>query len=315
MAAGGNREAAHNRGRESSMTISIIIPVMNAAHTIAHILKALETQTCKPDEIIVVDSGSDDGTADVCTSFPEVSLKSIQKSDFNHASTRDAAIRASKGDICVLMTQDAIPADDFLIENLISPFENTSVCMAYGRQLPNAAASPAEVLIRKYNYPAESFLRSCEDIPMFGLRTFFFSNSCAAYRKTDYTALGGFEPSLPANEDMLFAAKAILAGRKTAYVSNACVYHSHDFPWGIQFRRYRDQAIALEMHRDLLPGADMGKEGRKLFRYVSSELLKRGYFIPCLSFCANCTARIFGHIAGKYTAHILREKQNKGKRT
>ena len=293
------------------MTVSVIIPVLNAAHTITHLLDALQTQSCIPDEIIIADSSSDDGTAELCAACPGVSVISIRRRDFNHASTRDIAIRAAKGDICILMTQDAVPVDDHLIENLISPLDAPSVCMAYGRQLPKADASLPEKLIREYNYPAESFLRSSEDIPIYGLKTFFFSDVCAAYRKADYLLLGGFEPSLPANEDMLFAAKAIRAGYKTAYVSNACVYHSHDFSFRSQYRRYKSQAAALEMHRDLLEGTGYSGEGIKLFRHVSSALLKQGKLAAWGSFCADCSARALGHLAGKRAAWYSGNKKGK----
>lgn len=290
-----------------AVTVSVIIPVLNAADTIAPLLGALNAQSRRPDEIRIVDSSSDDGTATLCAAYPGVSVTVIPREEFDHASTRDAAIRACGGEICVLLTQDALPADERLIEKLIAPLSDPTVCMAYGRHLPKTNASHAEKLIRSINYPEQSAVRSREDIPALGVKTFFFSDACAAYRKSDYLALGGFEPGLPANEDMLFAAKAINAGYKTAYAADACVFHSHDFSLHELYRRYRTQAMAIETHKELLRNVPVTSEGARLFKAVTEGLFRQGRIFSWLSFCADCAARFLGHRAGVRAARRRRK--------
>lgn len=63
------------------------------------------------------------------------------------------------GEIMILLTQDAIPADEHLIENLIKPFEDEEVCAAYGRQMADKKDNPVEAYTRIFNYPKKAGLR------------------------------------------------------------------------------------------------------------------------------------------------------------
>ena len=58
------------------------------------------------------------------------------------------------------MTQDALPADEDLIGNLVKAFENPLVKAAYARQLPREDCSLAERFTRSFNYPPESRIKT-----------------------------------------------------------------------------------------------------------------------------------------------------------
>ena len=111
--------------RESLMTnkISVIIPTLNAEKELPNILSALQKQTRKIDEIIIVDSESTDKTVQICQKDKSVKLMQIERKDFDHGKTRDMAFRASIGDIVVFMTHDAVPARSSLIAKLAAPIE------------------------------------------------------------------------------------------------------------------------------------------------------------------------------------------------
>ena len=98
----------------------------------------------------------------------------------------------SDAKIVVFMTQDAMPADSRLIENLIEPLGEELVGVSYARQLPASDCDFIERYTRRFNYPEESRIKGKEDIPELGIKTFFCSNVCAAYRRDVYEALGGF---------------------------------------------------------------------------------------------------------------------------
>jgi rhamnosyltransferase len=72
-----------------------------------------------------------------------------------------------------------------------------------------------------------------------GIKTFFCSDSCAMYRASYFREIGGFKKDLNTNEDMEFAARAIMDGKKVAYVADAKVYHSHKFTCKDIWKRYR----------------------------------------------------------------------------
>ncbi len=288
-------------------TISVIIPTCNAEKDIPGLLEALQKQKKIPDEIIVVDSSSEDKTKEICRANKYVNFYQIDRKDFDHGRTRDEALRKSVGDIVIFMTQDAVPANDRLIENLIAPITKNDAVVSTGRQLPKKNATQMERLVRAFNYPAESHLRSKEDIPRMGIKTFFCSDVCAAYKRDIYLKLGGFDYPIKTNEDMLFAAKAINAGYKIAYVANAEVYHSHNLTLREQYRRNYIQGYEIERHRKELNDVDQEAEGMKLVKYVSKKLLKNGRLVSFIHFGLDCCARLMGSRAGK--REIIRHKR------
>lgn len=140
------------------------------------------------------------------------------------------------------MTQDAVPADTYLVEKLAGAFDDEKVDAAYARQLPNPDCSVIERYTRSFNYPDAPSVKTKKDLPKYGIKTFFCSNVCAMYRAETYWRLGGFEKKTIFNEDMIFAGKIILNGGGIAYVPEARVIHSHNYGNIEQLRRNFDLA-------------------------------------------------------------------------
>lgn len=289
----------NTRTKECSPTVSVIVPTLNAEKEIRQLLSALLGQDFPPEEILVIDSSSEDKTVKICEEFSKVQVIRIPREDFDHGKTRDMAVRRSKGEIIAFLTQDAIPADAGFLGKLISPLKNSEVAVSVGRQLPKQDASKMEALVRRFNYPSESNIRSADDIPRMGIKAFFCSDSCAAYRKDVYLALGGFEYPLKSNEDMFFAAKALQNGYRVVYTADASVYHSHNFSLREQYKRNYLQGYEIERHRVLLNGASLGKEGMQLVKTVSKGLLKDGHVGALFYFGMDCVARWLGNRNGK----------------
>ena len=279
--------------------ISFIIPTLNAEKELPLLLAALKNQKHPIDELIVVDSASSDRTVEICKADPSIILLQIERADFDHGRTRDMAIRHSIGDIVVFLTQDAVPANEYFLTNLLAPFSEHGVAISTGRQLPKPDASPMEKLIRSFNYPEEGYIRSKDDLSTMGIKTFFSSDVCAAYDRKVYLELGGFDYPIKTNEDMFFAAKVINAGYRIAYASNALVYHSHNFSLKEQYKRNYIQGYEIERHREVLHNVSLNSEGMKLVKYVSKELLRRGEIISFIHFGFDCVVRLIGNRAGK----------------
>ncbi|MBR5362079.1 MAG: glycosyltransferase family 2 protein [Oscillospiraceae bacterium] len=285
--------------KERGQTVSVVIPVLNAERELPELLRRLRLQDAPPDEIIVVDSESDDGTKEICLHAPDVCYIGIRRADFDHGGTRDMALRRSNGDVVVFLTQDALPADRHLLSRLTAPLADEQTALANGRHLPKKDASRFEQLVRNFNYPAQSRIRTLDDLDTLGIKTFSNSDVCAAYRKDIYLKLGGFESPVRTNEDMFFAAKAIRAGYRTVYVADARVLHSHNFTFMQQFRRNYDAGYFLEQHKNLLCGASENGEGMRLVLYVTKSLLKEGRLIDLFRFFFDCAARLSGNKLGK----------------
>ena len=280
---------------------SVIIPTLNAREQIEGLLGALKGQTRAPDEIIVVDSQSEDGTADAVRAVGGVRVLSVQRSAFDHGGTRDWALRLSVGDFVVFMTQDALPADERCLENLLAPFEDERIAAAGGRQIARPDARPFERLVRASNYPAESRTWDAGDIGRLGVRAFLISDVFAAYRRSAYVAAGGFDHPILTNEDMLMAQKLLQAGHRIAYRGDAAVYHSHRLTLRQEYRRNYIVGRTMKRYEERFAHVSEMGEGVALARRVMAGLLREGELGECCCFAANCAARLLGNRAGRWT--------------
>ncbi|MBS5462019.1 MAG: glycosyltransferase family 2 protein [Collinsella sp.] len=284
------------------MDISVIIPTLNAEHDIEGLLTVLGRQSIQPIETLVVDSASEDRTIELIQKHKGVRLLQIDRQDFNHGGTRDLALRESRGDFVCFLTQDALPVSDDYLELLVAPMvDDSEIALVSGRQLPKADARRFEQLVRGFNYPDSSSVRSKRDLKKYGIKTFFASDTCSAYRRTAYLECGGFE-HVNTNEDMLMAARFIASGMKVAYEPRAEVYHSHNLTPSQQFARNRAVGFFLESHADDLMHISETGEGGRLVKSVSLQLLREGNFGEFVAFGVDCCARLLGNRAGRMAA-------------
>lgn len=281
-------------------TITVIIPTLNAAAYLARLIEALKRQSVAPDEIIVVDSQSEDGTPDIAKGLPGVRLISIERSAFDHGGTRDMALRAGSGELTLFMTQDALPVDETYIERLIAPFEDPQVAAVGGRQIAYPDARPFEKAVRGYNYPAADRVWSAEDIPRLGVRAFLISDVCAAYRRSAYLKVGGFDHPILTNEDMLMAERLLHAGYKLAYSGQAAVYHSHRFTLRQDYQRNLIVGRTMKRYEQRFEHTAETGEGVSLAKAVIKQLIGQGEWSECVCFAASCAARLAGNRVGRY---------------
>ena len=281
------------------MKISVIIPTLNAERWISRQLDSLLSQTIAA-QIIVIDSGSTDATCSLVRARADcIRLLEIPNEDFDHGGTRDYALRQSTGDIVCFFTQDALPADGHCLEKLLTAFSAPDVAAVYGRQIAFADAPEYERLTRMFNYPDQPRVWREEDIPRFGVKAYFFSNVCSAYRREAYLAVGGFDMPIPSNEDMMIAAKFLHAGYALAYMPEAAVYHSHRFTLRQEYRYNVRIGKVMEQYRDRLPGAKADAEGWRMLRFVGGGLAREGRIGKLLGFFVRVCIRFAGNRVGK----------------
>lgn len=226
--------------------------------------------------LLVIDSSSEDDTVRLARDAgAEVAV--IERHQFNHGGTRSWAIRhLSDVDVVVFLTQDALPCGPDALVDLVSGFQDPGLGAAFGRQLPHDDASPVAAHARLFNYGAVSRTVGPENIPEFGLKAAFLSNSFAAYRREALLGVGGFAEDVILSEDMLAGARLLQAGWKLAYCAEACVQHSHNYSMTEEFRRYFDIGV-FHAHEAWLRAWLGSAEGEGV-RFVRSEaafLLRR----------------------------------------
>ena len=207
-------------------------------------------------------------------------------------------VKKSSADVFVMMTQDAMPKDDRLIEKLVEPLQG-EVAVAYARQLPREDSTPLESYTREFNYPAESRIKSAADLDSLGIKTFFCSNVCAAYRREIYEELGGFVRHTIFNEDMIYAAKAVEAGYAVAYAADAQVVHSHNYTNGQQFHRNFDLGVSQAEHPEIFAAYPSESEGKRMVKDVTVYLRSNHMSAGLPHFYMQCACKYAGYLLGK----------------
>ena len=256
------------------LTVDVLIPVYRPGKELEELLDRLERQSRPIGKIILMNTEEACFPQELTGRYENVTVHHLTKAQFDHGGTRDAGIRKSSADISVCMTQDAVPADRHLIRRLLEAFEDPEVGAAYARQLPKKGCNEVEKYTRSFNYPEESRIKSSEDLKTLGVKTFFCSNVCAAWRRRTYLELGGFERKTIFNEDMILAGKLVQAGGKIAYCAEAQVVHSHDYSALEQFRRYFDLAVSQTMHPEVFAGISSESEGMHLVKKTAGHVLQ-----------------------------------------
>lgn len=283
------------------MQYAVIVPVLNAGPALLSLVDSLLEQTIQPEEILIVDSASDDEYPAQAAKKEKVRLISIRRESFDHGGTRDMALRSCTTPFVVMMTQDAVPVNNQCMENLLAPFADPQVAAICGRQIAKPDAKPAEKAVREFRYPAESDVWEKKDIERKGIAAFLLSDVCAAYRVSAFEAVGGFKQPLETNEDMLIAADFLDAGYKLAYQGDAMVYHSHDYTLRQEYERNRKIGIFMQKYGNRFAGSSVNGEGIRLVKSVTGKLLKEGHLVSIPSFGMNCAARLLGSRNGKKT--------------
>lgn len=284
------------------MTVDIIIPVYKPDEKLKKNLIALKKQTRKPEHIFLINTEEQffpEEVKKLLSTMPNVSVTHIKKSEFDHGGTRNMGAKMSRADIIFFMTQDAIPANENLVEEIVKPFSDEKVATVYGRQMADRKQDFLEAFTRTFNYPRESQLKSKDDLERLGIKTFFCSNVCAAYKREVYEQLGGFPLKTIFNEDMIFASKLILAGYSIFYNADAKVWHWHHYTGMQQLRRNFDLAVSQIQYGGLFLKVKSESEGIRLVKETIAYLFRAGrfYLIPYVIYTSGC--KYIGYRLGK----------------
>lgn len=272
------------------MRANVYIPTLNGGKQFIASLGALAKQNAPTAQRVVIDSGSTDGTVEAARACG-FEVMGLGDTGFDHGGTRQLAVDTyPQADIYIFLTQDAIPADESALANIIRAFDDPQIGMAYGRQLPHKGATLMEAHARLFNYPPQSQVRGLSDADTFGIKTISCSNSFAAYRRSAFEGVGGFPRGTIMGEDVIVAGKLLLDGWKMAYVGDACVYHSHAYSLREEFERYFDIGVFHSNNQWIFES--FGRAYGEGVRYAKSEIryvMRRNpWLLPrvCCSFIA-----------------------------
>lgn len=206
-------------------------------------------------EVLVVDSGSTDGTVELARRY-EATVHEIPMAEFNHGATRNLGISLCSGEYVALTVQDAVPLNERWLSVMVENLEqNERVAVVYGRHVPRPEAG---VLTRALvnNLAAaglerrEQFIGDPEGYrkmpPMKRRRLAAFDNVSSCLRRSVWEEFP-FEKTNFA-EDLRWGKKAVEAGYKIVYEPRSVVVHSHERGAFYDLRRYYvDQRVLVEL--------------------------------------------------------------------
>ena len=258
----------------SKVSVAVVVPVLNASKEwpafSSVLLDNLETANISRDHVLVIDSSSNDETAElvIASGF---TLHTIARSEFNHGATRQLGLDIMReADVIVYLTQDALLAEPTSIKKLLQSFADPLVAASYGRQLPKIGAGAIEAHARLFNYPELPCTRNLDSRHDTGLKSIFLSNSFSAYRRSALMSVGGFPENVIFGEDTIVTGRFHLSGWKTVYLAEASVYHSHSYSFFQEFRRYFDVGVLHSRENWLLE--EFGGPTGEAKKFVLSEL-------------------------------------------
>lgn len=228
--------------------ISVVIPVLNGGELLDEVLAVVVSQKLdEPFEILVIDSGSSDGSLEIIEkhqqTFPALRLMSIDKSDFGHGRTRNLGVQNTSGDLVAFLTQDATPASDTWLAAYREAFNMAPrVGAAFGPHLPRPGVSPLMARLLNDHFAAMAAGQDGPVLQLPGDTTYLSnSNSCIsreAWQETPFR-------DIAYAEDQAFGRDIMTRGWSKVYSPGAAAWHSHDYGMIESFKRYFDEYRGL----------------------------------------------------------------------
>lgn len=231
---------------------AVVVPTKNAISCLPRVMnKVLRQRTPWPYDIIAIDSGSRDGTAEYLRGLDRVRLLEIAPQDFGHGRTRNLGVEQADAEFVAFLTHDAEPVDEFWLANLVAACEQDSrIAGVFGRHVAHtdASAFTKSDLDEHFRGFSEHPLMVHRDLDQaryaadVGWRQFlhFYSDNNSLMRKSVWRSFP--YPDVEFAEDQLWARAIIEAGYWKAYAPDAVVYHSHDYSFSEQLRRAFDES-------------------------------------------------------------------------
>ncbi len=216
-------------------TASVVIRCYNEAEHIGKLFAELKRQTLTDYEVIVVDSGSTDGTLDIVQQ-EDVRLEHIRRKDFSFGRSLNIGCRAARGEFLVFISAHCYPENEFWLQNLIDGFADHKVAVVYGKQrgVPESHLSERQIFRRWF--PEDSVAR--QDQP-------FSNNANCAVRRSLWEEYP-YDETLTGLEDVAWAQRVMRDGWWVSYRADAGAIHVHNESSSQVRNRYRREAITFQ---------------------------------------------------------------------
>jgi rhamnosyltransferase len=245
----------------SSTEASVVIPTFQAGPGFDELLRRLFSQKTDFDyEVLVIDSGSTDGTVEYATR-QGATVHRIDPGEFDHGATRNLGASISAGRYIAFLVQDALPVDDDWLAAMVEDLDaDETVAGVYGRQIPRPGSSPLTWALMRDWPTSEPDRReqsaggpeSYGALPPATRRSLaVFDNVSSCIRRSVWERIP-FERTR-FGEDLRWGKAVVEAGHKLVYEPRSAVLHSHERGALYDLRRHYVDALTLQELFGLAP--------------------------------------------------------------
>jgi len=263
------------------MKIDLIVITYKPDKRFLEMIQSMSKQTTPINKIIIYNTEQKyfdriAYSAKFSSDYKNAEVHHISRREFDNGKTRNQAVKCSDADYFIMMTQDAIPKSEELVEKLVNAIEqDPEIAVAYARQLEYDDSPEYAKYIMRYFFPADSYIRTITDIEKYKSMTFQSSNVCAIYRRNIFDEVGGFINHAIGNEDVIFAASAVHGGYKVAYAADAEVCYSYVGDKEQTMKFCFDSAVSYAKHPEVFDMNDVFNTSKKLIQRTKYHLSKQ----------------------------------------
>jgi rhamnosyltransferase len=205
-----------------SSSVSVVIRAKNEARFIGETLDAIyHAEALVPRQVVVVDSGSIDGTQGIVSAFPTILIQ-IEPEEFTYGYALNLGVAHTDAEIVATLSAHSLPTGPNWLRNLVRPFGTPRVVGVYGRQQPRANATIPELIGMRLTGVLSEKPRLLDQRPL-------FSNANGAFRRSLWLE-HPFDENIGGAEDIAWVRTMQERGYLIAYEPRAVVYHSHGEP-------------------------------------------------------------------------------------
>lgn len=220
-------EVSNTRSPETT----VLIRAFNEERWLPEVLKAIDGQSYRDFEVLLVDSGSVDRTREIVAASGGRVVR-LRSDDFTFGHSLNVGIQEARGSFIAIVSAHAIPTGDLWLERLIAPLRRPNTAMVFGGQRGHAISKFSEARDFERVFPAKAQLMDDDHV--------FVNNANSALRR-DLWELHKFDEGLPGLEDAEWAKYWIPLGKEVLYEPDASIFHVHTESWAqVRHRFYRE---------------------------------------------------------------------------
>jgi 2-desacetyl-2-hydroxyethyl bacteriochlorophyllide A dehydrogenase len=224
----------------AATAVSIIVRTLNEARHLPRLFAGIRAQTFKSWEVVLVDSGSTDGTVELAAQHTP-HIHHIPKEEFTFGRSLNLGCAHARGRYLVFVSAHTYPLNNTWLGNLVRPFDDATIGMVYGRQraLPASRIAEQRDLERLFDVASKILINEA-----------YGHNGNAAVRR-DLWEQHAFDETLTGLEDIAWARAIQQRGLRVYYAGDAAVYHVHNETLRQVYRRAFREGLA---RRRMFPG-------------------------------------------------------------